>query len=211
MEDPQLQAILEQFTPEYQAIVTGPEPSLLAQSFAETFELSNKEQTVLENSFRLYLMGIHSTTEWVVFVADFTSLDQQTAKIVVDEMETHVADDIKLQIEEFRTGTNVDSGEVTPDKSSVQDIHDTPKLNQEATQTPTTGLSTIRTMQSDASARQGTTTTDQQKPAVPSADTSTQKTPNQDESQQEHAPQTPPPPGNTPPGPRWASEQTQSE
>ena len=184
MDDPQLQAILEQFTPEYQAVITSPVAELLAQSFAETFQLSKKEQTVLENSFRLYLMGIHSTEEWVDFVADFTSFDKQTAQIVVDEMQTHIADDIKLQIEELRTGANTQSNQV----ETAQDPQPTPVTPAPTPQTapqshaPAAGLSSIRTMQSDATAKQTTPanatpgTAEQQPPQAAAAQTKQQPT-----------------------------------
>lgn len=228
MDDPQLQAILEQFTPEYQAVITSPVAELLAQSFAETFQLSKKEQTVLENSFRLYLMGIHSTEEWVDFVADFTSFDKQTAQIVVDEMQTHIADDIKLQIEELRTGANTQSNQV----ETAQDPQPTPVTPAPTPQTapqshaPAAGLSSIRTMQSDATAKQAPATatpdTSKQQPQAtpeqtvqqsaapvppPATEPPTHTTTSQEELLQRQQPKTPVPPANNQtPAPRWESE-----
>ena len=229
MDDPQLQAILEQFTPEYQAVITSPVAELLAQSFAETFQLSKKEQTVLENSFRLYLMGIHSTDEWVDFVADFTSFDKQTAQVVVDEMQTHIADDIKLQIEELRTGANTQSNQV----ETAQDPQPTPATPAPTPQTapqshtPTAGLSSIRTMQSDTTAKQATPATatpdtSKQQPQAtpeqtvqqsaapvppPATEPPTHTTTSQEELLQRQQPKTPVPPANNQtPAPRWESE-----
>lgn len=232
MDDPQLQTILEQFTPEYQAIITSPVAELLAQSFAETFQLSEKEQTVLENSFRLYLMGIHSTEEWVNFVADFTSFDRETAQIVVEQMQTHIADDIKLQIEELRTGANTQSSKT----ETAQDPQPTPTTPAPTPQTPlqshapSAGLSSIRTMRSDATTKQAATaaatpdTAEQQPPQAaaeqtvqqsttpatpPATEPPTHTTTSQEELLQRQQPKTPVPPANNQaPTPRWESEMT---
>ena len=201
MDDPQLQAILEQFTPEYQAMVTGLGPALLAQSFAETFQLTEKEQTVLENSFRMYLMGMHSTSEWIQFITDFTSFDKTTAEIVVKQMQTHIADDLKLQIEEFRTGpdTFTDTVEEEPIPTSThQPMHFQDK--------PAGSLASIRTMQSDASAQSSQPTTRQTRQTN---DTPDYTTISQEDLLQRKEPKNPSGTDSTA-APRWKSETTDS-
>ena len=104
MEDPKLQSILEQFEPEYQAVVTGVVPTIAAESFGDAFKLSDRDRRVLENSFRLYLMAMLSINEWATFISDYTILDKATAENIIKEILFTIPDEIKFQLEEIRIG-----------------------------------------------------------------------------------------------------------
>ena len=201
MDDPQLQERLEQFTPEYQAVILGPEPELLAQSFARSFELSEHDQNVLENFLRFYLMGLLSTDQWVDYIAEFTEFDVSTARMVVEKMQTYIADDIRMQIEELRTGsllTESEQIETQPPKTSTisQDHTDTEKKEVSQSTVPSTAfadtqqekantadqntLPKVRTMRTDAASQQPESQTNEEK-VVPPTPPATTPPPTQDE------------------------------
>ena len=131
MDDPQLQKQLEVFTPEYQEIIRSDEPTILARTFGKVFELSEHDETVLENSIRLYLMGLHDTDGWIDFVAEFTGLDIMAAQVVVTEMQKYIADDIKTQLEELRSGSLSIESEQTNEQMQQTDETPTPEHTQE--------------------------------------------------------------------------------
>ena len=158
MDEQKLYIRLEQFTPEYREVITGPAPKLLAVSFAKAFDLTVEEQIVLENSIQLYLVGLHDSNEWSDYLTKSTSLDQQTAQIVVDQILTHIADDIKMQIETLRAAVteNFDTPVTSPDAPRPSNTSKLPTRSIDNSETssnetlPGNELAKVRTMHNDA-------------------------------------------------------------
>lgn len=128
MDDPQLQAQLESFAPEYQEFVTGPVPEMMANAYGKPLELTDKELTVLENGFILYLLAMLSKNEWVDFISVHTSLNNEIAQSVVDEMMGFASPELQTELEKIRT-QDIESDEtmLSPQSTDRQTSNTVPK------------------------------------------------------------------------------------
>ena len=214
MDNPKLQERLEMFSPDYQTLVIGDIPVITAETFGNSLGLNQHDKNVIENSFRLYLLALLSVSEWAEFIAEYTTLDLPTAELIVDEVQSNIADDIKLQLEEVRT-----EGFVADSTSSAAEVkgsaaptvpEQTPSSTPEPVQKepkPDTPFPQVRTMQSDTAAKNANAQTqDESSEATPTHTTAQADLLKKDDA----ATDVTPIPKNSPPSkpstPQWESE-----
>ena len=153
MDDPILQEQLTLFTPEYQAMVTGPVPEVAASTFGDAYQLSEHDKTVLENGIRLYLLALLSKEEWIEFTSEYTTLDTDTAKLFVTEISSYFSPQVEQALKQVR-------GEADPTTNDREPVSDKNTLAKEIAETEAAleKIPAVRTMESDKTQHNQATT-----------------------------------------------------